>query len=231
MADVLIYVADGVLYDGLDYGHRIEQRLADAGIATQRFDLTSSAVEMPPPGQPVIFTGGQTSVRSPEPWIHAAVALARDLVARGRPVIGICLGSQILAEALHPESIVSAPAIEVGLTPVTRPDDLSSGHVVPSFHYQAISPEFIKVTGAHVEWRNAHTAVQAYRYGERVFGCQFHPELSAADMHRLIDYHENVIAEHDGDVSSAHRSVAEYQEALSADLFRIMVVDRIVHSL
>jgi GMP synthase-like glutamine amidotransferase len=226
MVDALIYVADGLLYEGLDYGDRIEDRLAAAGIRTQRRDLTSARLALPPPGVPVVLTGGQTSVHSTVPWMRTAVALARELLAQRRPVIGICLGSQILAEALRPHSIVSATTIEVGLTPVARPND-PTDHIVPSFHYQAISSSIEEVPGVRIEWGNAHSPVQAFRYGGWAFGCQFHPELTAADMHRVIDYHEHVISERDGDPAAAHLSVNGHRQALSPQLFRTMIIDRL----
>lgn len=233
--DVLICVADGLIYEGLDYADRIEQRLTGAGLGCARYDLTDPAPYLPRPGLAYVFTGGQTSVHSDAEWMRAAIGLMRDLVTQaedgGPMVIGVCLGSQLIAEALRPDSIIGSSGIEVGLTPVcgARCGDGEVG-VVPSFHYQAITPRIEEVAGVRVEYRNTHTAVQALSYGERVFGCQFHPELSPEDIRRLIDFNADVIAEWNGNVAAAHGSVERHQGALSEDLFDRVVTDRIRHA-
>lgn len=240
--DVRICVADGLIYDGLDYADRIEQRLTRAGLSCDRLDLVTGAAELtarrPEPALAYVFTGGQTSVHSDAAWMRATVKLMRELVADangrdGRPgpaVIGVCLGSQLIAEALRPGSIIDTSGIEVGLTEVNGvgegPDRPGVG-VVPSFHYQAISPRIDEVDGVRVEYRNDHTSVQALSYGERVFGCQFHPELTPDDMRRLIDFNADVISRWYGDPAAAHRSVEQYQAELPEDLFERLVIDRI----
>lgn len=231
MLDVLIFVADGVLYDDVDYAVRLEQHFTTAGLTSARRDLTALPSDGPPPARAYVLTGGTTSVHSAEPWMRAAIATARRLIAHAEQadytVAGICLGAQILAEALRPDSIVSPPAIEVGLTPITHAADDRTHEVVPAFHYQAITPDIGSIAGAHIEWRNAHTTVQGFRYGTRTFGYQFHPELSATDVHRLIDHHADVVTRWQGDVAAAHESVDRHASTLSPDLFRHMVLDRI----
>jgi hypothetical protein len=82
--DVLIYVADGVLYDGLDYGTRIEEHLAAEGLTSVRVDLTAAPPGAPPPARAYVFTGGETSVHSDVPWMRSAIdtALPADLFRR-----------------------------------------------------------------------------------------------------------------------------------------------------
>jgi GMP synthase-like glutamine amidotransferase len=46
------------------------------------------------------FMGGPMSVNDPLPWIEPVLALIRDAVARDIPVIGHCLGGQLMAKAL-----------------------------------------------------------------------------------------------------------------------------------
>jgi GMP synthase-like glutamine amidotransferase len=223
-------VADGLIYDGLDYASRIEERLLAAGLESARRDLTRSPAEGLQPARAYVFTGGSTSVLSDASWMRSAIDTARHLIvnaAHGRyAVIGICLGSQILAEALRPGSIISAQSIEVGLTTIELAGDHQTREVVPAFHYQSISPAIAAIPRTHVEWCNAHTSVQAFKYGDRTFGYQFHPDLTVADVHSLIDYNRDLITEYRGDIAAAHRSVAYHSDALSADLFRRTVIDR-----
>jgi GMP synthase-like glutamine amidotransferase len=230
--DVVIYVADGRIHDGLDYAGRIEERLAEAGLTSTRCDLMSMPPEQVRPERGYVLTGGQTSIHSDAEWMRSAVSMTRRLVANAereeRSVVGICLGSQIIAEALRENSTVPSRTIEVGLTPVTDTEDGGREQIVPSFHYQSISPEIRTVAGVRIEWRNEHTPVQAFNYGRRVFGCQFHPELSRADVDELIDYHAHVITRWRGDLVAAHRSVDRHADALRDDLFSRTVIDRIL---
>jgi GMP synthase-like glutamine amidotransferase len=230
--DVLIYVADGVIYDGLDYADRIAERMTEAGLTSARCSLTSPSAQPPLPDRAYVFTGGETSVHSDAAWMRSAIDTTRYLVANAEgaryTVIGICLGAQIIAEALRPDSITASSTIEIGLTRVTKPDDRHAELVVPSFHYQAISPEISSVAGVRIEWRNEHSAVQAFSYGDRVFGCQFHPELTSTDVHRLIDFQRDVITRWHGDVDAARKSVGQHAAALDDELFSRMVVDRIL---
>jgi GMP synthase-like glutamine amidotransferase len=222
-----------MVHDGLDYADRIEERLSAAGLTSARCDLLRLPAEQLRPELAYVFTGGETSVHSDATWMRSAIDMTRRLVADAQhgeySVVGVCLGSQIIAEALRPDSIVPSSAIEVGLTPVTRAHDGQTEQIVPSFHYQSISPEISSVAGVRIEWRNEHSAVQAFSYGERVFGCQFHPDLLSADVHELIDFHEDVITTWRGDVAAAHRSVEDHIDALPDDLFGRTVVDRILN--
>lgn len=59
------------------------------------------------------FMGGPMSVNDPLPWIAQECALIRDAVARDRPVIGHCLGGQLISKALG-GGITRNPVKEIG---------------------------------------------------------------------------------------------------------------------
>jgi len=61
--------------------------------------------------------GGNMSANDPLPWIDEELALMRDAVARGVPIIGHCLGGQLLAKALG-AAVHRNPCKEMGWLPV-----------------------------------------------------------------------------------------------------------------
>jgi GMP synthase-like glutamine amidotransferase len=69
----------------------------------------------------VCSLGGNMSVNDPLPWIPEECAFLRDADARGIPIIGHCLGGQLLAKALGGQ-VTRAPHLEMGWAPVAIDD-------------------------------------------------------------------------------------------------------------
>ncbi len=110
-------------------------------------------------------------------WVH-------DL---GRPFLGICLGHQLLGEALG-GSVASMARPEVGLADV---DLTSSGQKDPLLDGMGSTIETFQWHGAEVARlpegavvlaSNSACPVQAFRYGRRAFGLQYHCELTASTV-------------------------------------------------
>src|SRR6478609_12243802 len=68
------------------------------------------------------FMGGPMSANDELPWTQPVLALMRDAVSRGVPVIGHCLGGQMLSRALGGRVSVN-PVKEIGWNPVEVDDN------------------------------------------------------------------------------------------------------------
>ncbi len=127
--------------------------------------------------------GGPMSVYDELPWRESMHALLREAVARDVPVLGHCLGGQLLAQALGAE-VTRAPVPEIGWIDVEVDDvpaarDWFGGRVrfpVFQWHYDA----FALPSGATRVLTNAFNANQAYVVGERHIGFQCHVEMTRA---------------------------------------------------
>ncbi|MEU8380907.1 type 1 glutamine amidotransferase [Streptosporangium sp. NPDC048865] len=126
---------------------------------------------------------------------HPHLAGERELIARcvrqGRPVLGVCLGAQLLAASLGAE-VRRGPAVEVGTGTVTlTPDGLAdpvlgpSGPELPVVHWH--QDTFGLPEGGVLLAGSDRYAHQAFRVGES-YGLQFHVELDADALARVTPY-------------------------------------------
>ena len=124
------------------------------------------------------------------PWLLPEKRLLARLLEAGVPLLGVCLGSQLLAEAggggtrraLRPE--IGWHPVE--LTGSGRADPVI-GPLAPGFEaFQWHSYECLPPPGAEVLARSS-VCVQAYRLDGPAWGIQFHAEVSAADAAFWID--------------------------------------------
>jgi GMP synthase (glutamine-hydrolysing) len=115
------------------------------------------------------------------PYLGRERELLREAVDEGVPVMGICLGGQLLARALGAE-VRPAERPEVGwltieATPEAADDKLLAHLREPVGVYQWHLDVFDVPDGAVQLARSAQSEHQAFRYGERAWGLQFHPEV------------------------------------------------------
>jgi GMP synthase (glutamine-hydrolysing) len=124
------------------------------------------------------------------PWLADEKALLAVLLDRRVPLLGMCLGAQLLAEAAGaPATRAREPEIgwhEVELTDEAAADPLL-GPLPRRFQaFQWHSYEFPLPTGATLLARSA-SSLQAYRVGDSAWGIQFHAEVTGADVETWID--------------------------------------------
>ena len=150
----------------------------------------------------IVLGGEQNALADAEfPYFPDLLNLIRAFGDKDKAVLGICLGSQLVARAYGAENILDRPMDfgwhEVRLTERGQSDPVlaAAGSVFPIFHWHRDT--FSLPEGAVHMASSDMTAHQAYRIGRAVYGTQFHFE---ADTALVVDWNEtlsDVIAEID----------------------------------
>ncbi|MEO7143205.1 MAG: gamma-glutamyl-gamma-aminobutyrate hydrolase family protein [Bryobacteraceae bacterium] len=132
--------------------------------------------------QGLIFMGGPMSANDDLPYIHTEMTLIQEAAARGIPVLGVCLGAQLIAKALGAR-VYRNPQKEIGWFPIewtgaTRRDPLFTGFVEPETVFHWHGETFDLPEGAAWLASSAACRHQAFRAGENIYGLQFHVEAT-----------------------------------------------------
>ena len=146
----------------------------------------------PPPrplddyGAVLVFGGSMHADQDDRhPWLREETLFLRRLLDSRTPVLGVCLGAQLLARAAHaPVGPTREPEIgwyEVELTPEAADDPVLSR--LPS-RFEAFQWHFYTygVPAGAVELARSAICTQAFRLGESAWGIQFHAEVTSEQV-------------------------------------------------
>jgi GMP synthase (glutamine-hydrolysing) len=172
----------------------IAAALARAGLRTRTVDVWKRGARFPPlPAvRALVVMGGPMGVYERErfPFLRREIAFVRRALRAGLPVLGVCLGSQLMAAALG-RRVFPNKRKEVGWHPVTR---TSAARRDPVFEhmpdraavFQWHGDTFDLPRGAVLLARSSRCRNQAFRWGENAYAVQFHPEMDAALVRRWM---------------------------------------------
>jgi GMP synthase-like glutamine amidotransferase len=163
---------------------RIEPELASRGIGIDYADLYQPGAAEPDPARyhGLIFMGGAMSVNDGLPYLEREARWIAQAVAAGRPVLGVCLGAQLIAKALGAR-VYRNPVKEIGwfeieLTGEGAADPLFAGAAQRETVFQWHGETFDLPPGAR--WLASSPACrhQAFRIGASAYALQFHLEVT-----------------------------------------------------
>lgn len=197
-----------------DRGYRI--RYLDAGVV----DLSALAAEAP---ALLVVLGAPIGAYEEDryPFLLDELRLIEARLASGRPLLGICLGAQLLARALG-RRVYPGRAKEIGwapleLTPAGRDSCLAG---LAACDYRVLhwhGDTFDLPTGARRLASTAITENQAFDLGERVLGLQFHLEIDPGEIERwLIGHAHEIAATPDTDPNRIRADTRRHGGALGA---------------
>lgn len=140
-------------------------------------------------GDLLIIMGGPMSVDDPDPWISEETSFIRSALLAGKPVIGVCLGSQLMAKALG-ATVHPGKALEIGMTPISLTPEAKQDPVfktlpdsfgVFEWHGEVfdLPKDCVPLAGSTI------APLQAFRYGTRAYGLLFHLEMEQSGIDSL----------------------------------------------
>src|SRR3954447_21877794 len=156
---------------------------AGIGLRVRRLDLGEAVPDLDD-FDGLVVMGGPMGASDDEQ--HPHLRDERDLLARavpaGRPVLGVCLGAQLLAAACGGRVFPGQAGAEIGLgivelTDQGRADPVfgPAGWVLPVLHWHGDT--YARPGGATRLAASSRYPEQAFRVGERAYGLQFHVEI------------------------------------------------------
>lgn len=146
----------------------------------------------PDPEDWLVVMGGPMSVHEERkyPWLGQEIGTIEKAIAGGRRVLGICLGAQLMAAALG-AGVGPNPDREIGwhqvrLLPCAGKASLFAGFPERWMAFHWHGDRFaVPAGGRHLASSRA-CAEQAFEYGGRAVGLQFHLEVTESDIRRFI---------------------------------------------
>lgn len=167
--------------------------LENAGydIGTTRFHENALLPE-PESVDLLVVMGGPMSVNDEAelPWLAAEKRFIGEVIRLGRPVLGVCLGAQLIACALGGRVSANRER-EIGWFPVEAvvQDDPALFRFPPSvevFHWHGET--FTLPAGAVRLARSAACDNQAFQFGKAVIGLQFHLETTPESARQIVEH-------------------------------------------
>jgi GMP synthase-like glutamine amidotransferase len=166
----------------------LETHFERAGLAWQYVELFR---QVPPrldlaQAAGLVVLGGPMNVDEVDkfPFLAREVEWIRQAVAAGLPLLGICLGAQLLAKAMgarvYPNAVKEIGWYEIELQPAASDDLLFAGSAARQTVFQWHGDTFDLPPGAVHLALSRQCRQQAFRCGRAAWGLQFHIEMTPA---------------------------------------------------
>ena len=162
----------------------------------------------------LVFMGGPMSVNDNLPWIAHVLALIRDAVQQDIPVLGHCLGGQLMAKALG-GVVTRNPVKEIGWGRVTVSDNAQArawfGELSTFYSFHWHGETFSLPQGASHILSSAHCVNQAFVLGKHL-AMQCHVEMTDAMIKKWCEIGGDEIA------ASASSPAVQSTQAMQAQM-------------
>jgi GMP synthase (glutamine-hydrolysing) len=181
-----------------------------------------SSTADPPRADAVLVFGGAMHVdqEADHPWLRVELDVLRRLLAARTPVLGVCLGAQLLAQATGAR-VGPARAPEIGWLPVELTAGASEDALFASvpqrfdafqWHHYAFD-----VPAGATELARSAVCSQAFRLDGNSWGVQFHPEVTREQVRSWLEEKDDVDVDWDALAVETERRMDDWN-AFGRDL-------------
>jgi GMP synthase (glutamine-hydrolysing) len=172
-----------------------------------------------------IITGSPAMVTDQAEWMRSAAVWIAEAVERKIPLLGVCFGHQLLAQAMggrvdyHPQGReIGTVAIELTEQGIRDPllgylPETFKAHVTHAQSVIRLPANALRLAG------NPYEVHHAFRIGECAWGVQFHPEFTADIMQAYVGEHAAALCEQGHDVPALKAAIG-HTEPVNALLQR-----------
>jgi GMP synthase (glutamine-hydrolysing) len=165
-----------------------------------------------PHADAVLVFGGAMHVDQGDqhPWLRVEVDVLRRFLDAGTPVLGVCLGAQLIAQAAGAD-VGPARTPEIGWLPVELTAQAMDDPVFDSvperfdafqWHHYAF-----EVPSGATELARSTVCSQAYRLDGNAWGVQFHPEVTREQVHSWLEEKDDADVDWDAFAAETDRRI------------------------
>ncbi|MEW8452114.1 MAG: gamma-glutamyl-gamma-aminobutyrate hydrolase family protein [Candidatus Thiodiazotropha sp.] len=172
----------------------------------------------------LIVMGGPMSVNDEHayPWLAKEKNFIRSVIDAGKPVLGICLGAQLIAASLGSE-IYPNSVKEIGWFPISAvksiPDSLFRfPEETTVFHWHGET--FDLPSRAVCTAKSKGCQNQAFQFGRKVIGLQFHLETTASSANAIVENCRDELV--DGEYIQTEKEILSASHARYRTINRLM---------
>ena len=144
----------------------------------------------------IVFLGGPMNVYEEDryPFLRGEDLFIKEAIQRGKHILGICLGAQLIAKALGAK-VTKAPAKEIGWYEVSLTEEGLRDPIFSSLPkafsvFQWHEDTFEIPKGGKLLATSTAIPSQAFRYGEDAYGLQFHLEVTTEMIRAWMEEYE-----------------------------------------